>query len=178
MEMHRLEGGGVLFEHEVELADELADLPRIGVVLTLAPGLERLEYFGRGPWENYSDRQASAVVGHYRSTVAEQYVPYIAPQEHGHHGDVRWLTLTDEQGRGIKVTARPTIGFSASHFTAADLTAARHTVDLEPRAEVILSLDHAQRGLGTASCGPDTSPQYRLAAGIHRFAYELRALTP
>jgi beta-galactosidase len=178
MEMHRLEGGGVLFEHEVELADELADLPRIGVVLTLAPGLERLEYFGRGPWENYSDRQASAVVGHYRSTVADQYVPYIAPQEHGHRGDVRWLTLTDEQGRGIKVTAQPTIGFSASHLTAADLTAARHTVDLEPRAEVILNLDHAQRGLGTASCGPDTSPRYRLAAGVHRFAYTLCALTP
>jgi beta-galactosidase len=173
---HRLDGGGVLFEHEVELPEELADLPRIGVVLTLAPGLERLEYCGRGPWENYSDRQASAVVGRYRSTVTDQYVPYIAPQEHGHHGDVRWLTLTDDQGRGIKVTAQPTIGFSASHFTAADLTAARHTVDLEPRAEVILNLDHAQRGLGTASCGPDTSPRYRLRSGTHRFSYVIQQL--
>ena len=51
----------------------------------------------------------------------------------------------------------PTIGFSASHFTAQDLTDARHTSDLKPRPEVILNLDHAQRGLGTASCGPDTS---------------------
>jgi beta-galactosidase len=175
-QVHRLEGGGVLFEHEVELPEELADLPRIGVVLTLAPGLERLEYCGRGPWENYSDRQASAVVGRYRSTVTDQYVPYIAPQEHGHHGDARWLTLTDEQGRGIKVTAQPTIGFSASHFTAADLTAARHTIELEPRAEVILNLDHAQRGLGTASCGPDTSPRYRLRSGTHRFSYVIQQL--
>ena len=175
-QVHRLEGGGVLFEHEVELPEELADLPRIGVVLTLAPGLERLEYRARGPWENYSDRQASAVVGRYRSTVTDQYVPYIAPQEHGHHGDARWLTLTDEQGRGIKVTAQPTIGFSASHFTAADLTAARHTIELEPRAEVILNLDHAQRGLGTASCGPDTSPRYRLRSGTHRFSYVIQQL--
>jgi beta-galactosidase len=170
-QVHRLEGGGLLFEHEVEVPE---DLPRIGVVFTLAPGLEQLEWFGRGPWENYPDRQASAVVGRYRSTVTDQYVPYIAPQEHGHRGDVRWLTLTDEDGRGIKVTAQPTIGFSASHFTAADLTAARHTIDLEPRAEVILSLDHAQRGLGTASCGPDTSSRYRIPSGTHRFAYVIQ----
>ena len=103
-------------------------------------------------------------------------MPYIAPQEHGHRGDVRWLTLTNGEGRGIKVSAQPTIGFSASHFTAADLTAARHTIDLEPRAEVILNLDHATRGLGTASCGPDTSPRYRLRSGTHRFSYVIQQL--
>ena len=70
----------------------------------------------------------------------------------------------------------PTIGFSASHFTAQDLTEARHTSDLTPRPEVILSLDHAQRGLGTASCGPDTSPRYRLSAGTYRFAYVVQQL--
>jgi beta-galactosidase len=172
-EVYALDGGGVLVTHEVEVPRKLADLPRIGVTMTLAPGLERLEYLGRGPWENYPDRQASAVVGHYRSRVADEYVPYIAPQEHGHHGDVRWLTLTDADGRGIKVTGQPTIGFSASHFTAADLTAARHTIDLEPRDEVILNLDYAQRGLGTASCGPDTSSGYRIPAGTHRFSYIL-----
>jgi len=174
--VHRLADGGLLVEHEVELPDELRDLPRVGVVLTLAPGLEQLEWFGRGPWENYPDRQASAVVGRYRSTVAEQYVPYIAPQEHGHRGDVRWLELTDAGGQGIRVTAMPLIGFSASHYTAADLTAARHTSDLEPRPEVILNLDHAQRGLGTASCGPDTSPRYRLNAPAYRFSYVIQQL--
>jgi len=172
-EVTRLEDGGLLFEHEVEVP---GDLPRIGVVLTLAPGLEQLEYHGRGPWENYSDRQASAVVGRYRSTVTDEYVPYIAPQEHGHHGDTRWIRLTREDGTGIEVRGMPTIGFSASHFTAADLTAARHTSDLEPRPEVILNLDHAQRGLGTASCGPDTSPRYRLKAGTHRFSYVIQQL--
>jgi beta-galactosidase len=88
---------------------------------------------------------------------------------------VRWLSLTDEAGFGLEVVGRPVIGFSASHFTAGDLYGARHTCDLEPRAEVVLSLDHAQRGLGTASCGPDTSPRYRLVAPAYRFAYALRA---
>jgi beta-galactosidase len=146
------------------------------VTFTLAPGLERLEYEGRGPWENYPDRQASAMVGRYTSTVGDEYVPYIAPQEHGHHGDTRRLRLTREDGTGIEVRGMPTIGFSVSHFTTQDLTDARHTSDLKPRPEVILNLDHAQRGLGTASCGPDTSPRYRIAGGTHRFSYVIRQL--
>ena len=71
----------------------------------------------------------------------------------------------------------PTIGFGASHFTAADLTAARHTSDLEPRPETFLSLDHAQRGLGTASCGPDTAERYRLLEPRYSFGYSLRAMS-
>jgi beta-galactosidase len=172
-EVTPLEGGGWLYEHEVEVP---ADLPRIGVTFTLAPGLERLEYEGRGPWENYPDRQASAVVGRWTSTVSDEYVPYIAPQEHGHHGDARWIRLTREDGTGIEVRGMPTIGFSVSHFTTQDLTDARHTSDLKPRPEVFLNLDHAQRGLGTASCGPDTSPRYRLSAGTYRFSYVIQQL--
>ncbi|HEY3184847.1 MAG TPA: glycoside hydrolase family 2 TIM barrel-domain containing protein, partial [Gaiellaceae bacterium] len=166
--------GGILVENEVLLGPELRDLPRVGVVMTLRPGLERLEWLGRGPWENYPDRLASAIVGRFESTVSEQYVPYILPQEHGHRSDVRGLSLTDDAGAGLVVEGRPTFGFTASHFTAADLFAARHTIDLEPRAETILSIDRAQRGLGTASCGPDTAKRYRLDEPAYRFAYVLR----
>jgi beta-galactosidase len=173
---YRAVDGGVLVENEVLLGPELRDLPRVGVVMTLAPGLERLAWFGRGPWENYCDRLAATLVARFESTVAEQYVPYILPQEHGHHGDTRWLTVTRDDGSGLRVEGRPTIGFTASHFTADDLYGARHTSDLEPRPEVVLSLDHAQRGLGTASCGPDTAAKYRLDERLYRFAYVLRAL--
>jgi beta-galactosidase len=166
--------GGILVDNEVLLGRELRDLPRVGVVMTLRPGLERLEWFGRGPWENYPDRLASTVIGRFESTVSEQYVPYILPQEHGHRSDVRRLSLTDSAGDGLVVEGRPTFGFTASRFTAADLFTARHTVDLEPRAETILSIDHAQRGLGTASCGPDTAKRYRLEEPAYRFAYVLR----
>ncbi len=169
-----LDSGGLLVEHDVAIGPDLRDLPRIGVVLALAPGLERLEWFGRGPWDDYQDRCASTVVGRFRSTVRDQYVPYILPQEHGHHSQARWLTLTNTSGFGLDVRGRPTIGFTASHFTADDLYAARHTSDLEPRREVVLSLDHAQRGLGTAACGPDTAPRYRLTEAAYRFSYVLR----
>ncbi len=105
---------------------------------------------------------------------ADQYVPYILPQEHGHRSDVRRLSLTDGGGSGLVIKGRPTFGFTASHFSANDLFRARHTNDLEPRSETILSIDHAQRGLGTASCGPDTAERHRLDARSYRFAYVLR----
>jgi beta-galactosidase len=171
-----LASGELVVENVVELSSGLRDVPRIGAGLTLLPGLERLSWYGRGPWENYSDRLASAVVGRFDSTVTEQYVPYIVPQEHGHHGDTRWLTLTRADGSGLEIRGAPTIGFSASHFTAGDLYAARHTSDLEPRREVIVNLDHAQRGLGTKSCGPDTAPRYRLLEPEYRFTYLLKPL--
>jgi beta-galactosidase len=171
-----LPSGALVVENEVRLGREIRDVPRVGVVMTLVAGLETLEWYGAGPWESYSDRRASAVVGRYRSTVSEQYVPYILPQEHGHRSDARTLSLTGDDGFGLAVDGLPTIGFGASHFTAADLYTARHTSDLRPRAEVVLSLDHAQRGLGTASCGPDTAPRYRLMEPACSFGYVLRPL--
>src|SRR5262249_55629932 len=80
-----LPDGAVLVENVVELDGGVRDLPRVGVVLVLRPELEQLEWLGPGPWEAYADRRASALVGRYRSTVTDECVPYIAPQEHGHH---------------------------------------------------------------------------------------------
>ena len=169
-----LASGDLVVENEVHVGPELQDLPRVGVLFELPAGLERLDWLGLGPRENYSDRMASAIVGRFQSTVAEQYVPYILPQEHGHRGHVRRLSLTDDSGFGIEVLGQPTFGFTASHLTAGDLCGALHTSDLEPRPEVFLSLDHAQRGLGTASCGPDTLPRYQLTGPVYRFSYVLR----
>ncbi|MBI5029877.1 MAG: DUF4981 domain-containing protein [Chloroflexi bacterium] len=168
-----LPDGNLRIENIVRLDKSIRDIPRVGVSMMLASGLELLEWFGRGPWENYSDRNASAMVGRYTSTVTDQYVPYIMPQENGHKTDVRWLTLANDQGHGLRVESEPTLEFSASHFTDAELFAARHTIDLVPRAQVILNIDAAHRGLGTASCGPDTLEQYRLLESVYRFIYKI-----
>ncbi|PJF45979.1 MAG: hypothetical protein CUN48_16145, partial [Candidatus Thermofonsia Clade 3 bacterium] len=84
------------------------------------------------------------------------------------------LKLTDEDGYGLYVQGAPIFEFSASHFTANDLFQAKHTYELTPRPEVYLNLDAAHRGLGTASCGPDTLPQYRLLERVYRFGWTLR----
>jgi beta-galactosidase len=167
--------GEIEVENSVRVPANLADLPRVGVTLALQPGLDQLTWFGRGPHENYADRKASAAVGRYSATVAEMYVPYIVPQEHGGRCDVRWLRLADDEGTGLCIAAPEHFQFSASHFTGDDLFRAHHTNELEPRPEVILNLDGIQRGLGTGSCGPDTLPRYRIRAGTHRFAYRIRA---
>jgi hypothetical protein len=152
----------------------LPEVPRLGVTLVLPPALEQLAWFGRGPWENYSDRKRSALVAHHRSTVTDQYVPYILPQEHGNKTDVRWLALHDGAGQGVRFAATGRLmEASASHFTAADLYAAKHTTDLTPRPEVHVNLDYAQRGLGTASCGPDALPQYRIQPGTYRLDFSV-----
>lgn len=164
--------GALRVDHEFRVPAALADLPRLGVVWDLAPGFENLAWFGRGPWENYPDRKRSAPLGLHRSTVSDEYVPYVMPQEHGHHTDTRWVELAAADGTSLRVSAAGApFGFSASHFTAADLTAAFHTCDLRPRPETFLSLDLAHRGLGTASCGPDTRPEYRIPAGLHRGSF-------
>ena len=168
--------GTLVVENTVTLGEGIKDIPRVGVTMALAPGFDRLEWYGRGPWENYADRKAAATVARYRGTVAGQYVPYIMPQEHGHKTDVRWCTLKNKAGAGMKVIGTPTFEFNASHFTDADLFAAKHTCDLAPRAEVILNIDHAHRGLGTASCGPDTLDKYKLLASSYTFGWEQRPL--
>ena len=165
--------GNILMENAFTVDKAVPDLPRLGVVLNLKPGFENLQWFGRGPLENYSDRKRSSIVDHFSGTVTQQYVPYIMPQEHGNHTDVRWLSLDDGKA-GLLITAPGLLEFTASHFTAHDLYAATHTYDLKPRAETILSLDYHQRGLGTLSCGPDALEQYRIGPGKYRLVFELK----
>ena len=168
--------GTILVENLFAVDKKAADLPRLGVRLVLAPGFENLTWFGRGPSENYSDRKRAAMVDRYSGSVSGQYVPYIVPQEHGNHTDTRWLTL-DNGRTSVRISALGPLEFSASHFTAEDLFAASHTYDLKPRPETILNLDYRQRGLGTASCGPDTGESYRIPAGRHAWKYAIEAKT-
>ena len=167
--------GSIQADNTFTVDKAIPDLPRLGVVLTLKPGFEKLRWFGRGPFENYSDRKRAALVDLYESTVTEQYVPYIMPQEHGNHTDVRWLSLGCESARLLVKAAGP-MEFSASHYTAQDIDSAYHTYDLHPRAEVILNLDYRQRGLGTESCGPGPLEQYKIKPGRYTWSYTLQPL--
>jgi beta-galactosidase len=171
-----LAGGGIAIDEAVELPGDLADLARVGTVLEIVPGLEALRWFGTGPHETYPDRKRSGLVGRWDSTVTEQYVPYIRPQENGGHADVRWLELSDTQGYGIRIDLGGPSQVSATHFRAADLATATHDVELEPRAETIVHLDAIHRGLGTASCGPDTLPRYLIEPGTYRWSWTIRDL--
>lgn len=112
----------------------------------------------------------------HRSTVTDQTVPYIRPQENGGHADVRWLELTDDDGRGLRLSFDPPLQSSATHHRAAALAAATHQEELRPTPETIVQIDIAHRGLGTASCGPDTLPAYLVGPGTYRWSWTLEPL--
>lgn len=88
------------------------NVPRIGVRFRLPASMNQVEYFGRGPAENYLDRNAGSMVGLYKSTAEELYFPYVRPQENGHHTDTRWVSLSTGK-KGLLIQADNTIGFNA-----------------------------------------------------------------
>jgi beta-galactosidase len=168
--------GAVEYHHEVVVPDELADLARVGVQCALPRRFRELRWFGRGPGENYPDRNSGSLLGVWSGAPDEP--PYLVPQEFGLRTECRWFECIDpvkRQALRIEVVSAviPVMHCSATHFTADDLFKATTQTELAPRRELIVHLDAAHRGLGTASCGPDTLPQYQLAAGRYRFAYRL-----
>ncbi len=164
--------GTLVFDEELRIPEALDDLPRVGVTFLARAGLEDLGWVGLGPHETYPDRKR-ARFGRFTSSVTDQYVPYVLPQEHGGHVDTRRFWLTDDDGAGFEVAASVPFSFTASHFLAADLAAAATTADLVPRPEVEVHVDLAVRGLGTGACGPDTLPPYLVRGGAHRWRWML-----
>ena len=164
--------GGVTVANTAVPHGVMPYLPRLGTTWILDPSLERLAFYGRGPHENYVGRNASAFVGCYASTVTEQYVDYIRPQDCGAKTDVRWIALHDAAGVGVKFSFVGGPGIAqALHYSWEDLEFARHRNgqeriwhSLEPRAEVFLNLDCRQMGLGEASCGDIPLEKYRVTA--------------
>jgi beta-galactosidase len=113
--------------------------------------------------------------------VDDQYVPYIMPQENGNKTDVRWLTLSNDDGVGLLAAGKqgapgegPWMEANVSHYSSEDLYRAFHTYELIRRDETILNLDYKQCGLGGASCGPGTLPQYLIEPSTYRFIFRLR----
>ena len=175
-----------------KVSDKIQEMPRVGMQLHLPAEYRNLKWFGRGPHENYSDRYTSAAVGLYESSVADQYVPYIRPQENGYKTDTRWLTLTDDSGNGILITGDPVISFAALNYLHSDFespgklagyrrdakSANTHTSDLSPRDLVKLNIDLGQMGVGgDNSWGAMPHPQYRFLEQRYSYTFRIRPVT-
>jgi beta-galactosidase len=164
---------GVWVEEAATLPAELADLPRVGTVLETVAGYQRLDWFGRGPFETYPDRASAGHVGLFGCGADEWHTPYLRPQENGGRNGVRWLRLAGESVADLTITCDEPRQVSVTRFRAQDLAAASHPQELVAQPGHVIHLDTAHRGLGTASCGPDTLPQYLIATGVHRWSYVL-----
>ncbi len=165
--------GDILCENLVDADDNLPSLPRIGVTMQTAPGFENVTYLGRGPHENYCDRNSSAFIGLYETTVSDMFTPYILPQENGCRTDVQYFNLTDGKN-ALSFISDDDFDFSVSHFSAADLFKALHPNELIKHKETIINIDHVHRGLGTGSCGPQTREAYHVDPGIYEFTFVIK----
>lgn len=112
--------GGLNVTATFTAADVKAEVPRIGFRFRMPAAMNKLTYFGRGPEENYIDRKGGTMIGLYRSTADAEYYPYVRPQENGHHTDTRWFSLTQPNGKGVKVTGFEPIEFNALRNSVED----------------------------------------------------------
>ncbi len=174
---HRVEvgdDGSVVHRHAIVVPDEFQDLGRVGAMFELPAGFDRLRWFGRGPDENYPDRNRGSVLGIWSGAPDEP--PYLVPQEFGLRTDCRWFefvrSATGETVR-LDVLAPIALHISATRFSDAVLYDAAHETDLKPVRSLVVHVDVAHRGVGTASCGPDVLPRYEIPTGKHTFAYRL-----
>jgi beta-galactosidase len=151
-------------------------LPRIGLRMAVPAGLRLVEWFGRGPGEAYADSGRAARVCRFVASVEELQTPYLYPQENGNRRDVRWATLTEGGGRGLRVEGEPTVDLTVRPWTTEHLDQARHPTDLVPGDRIWVNLDLAQQGIGSASCGPGVLPAYRLDPAPVSFAVRLLPL--
>lgn len=138
-------------------------LPKLGIIMEMPAGFEKVSWFGAGPHENYRDRKTSAHIGLYHKAVNEMTEAYIRPQEMGNRSETRWFELSNRQGDGIRISGNE-LNFSALHHLPVDLDQANHPYELIYRPETIITIDAAHNGLGGGSCGPGPMEQYKLKA--------------
>jgi beta-galactosidase len=161
---------------------KLPELPRMGMTMVMPSGYDNMKWFGRGPFENYWDRNTAAFVGLYQGKVADQFVTYVRPQENGNKTDVRWVTLTGNDGKGLKFKGCPHLSMSALHFPMEDMDPGEakkniHPGDLDPHAETYLNIDYLQMGVGgDTSWGALPYNRYRLFAKSYTYSFIISAV--
>jgi len=159
---------------------DIPQMLRFGMRMETPAGFEKIQYYGRGPWENYSDRKDASFVGHYRQSVHDQFYPYVRPQENGTRSDLRWWCVTDISGRGFKVVSDKEFGASALHYSIEALDEGLekqqgHSEELVPDVKTWICLDCEQYGLGGIdSWRAMPEPEFQLEYAPKVFTFKLQ----
>jgi beta-galactosidase len=152
--------GQMVIDHSVVPDGDMpAWLPRLGVELILDKSLANVQWYGRGPQENYPDRKSGYKTGIYNSTVTGMYEPYLIPQDYGLRTDNRWVRMTDVQGVGVEFRGDKLFNFSAQPYSTDNLTKALYTYQLHPFDGVTFNFDYATSGVGCTALSVFTAYQ-------------------
>lgn len=158
---------------------KVSDMFRFGMLMQMPYTMEKSNYYGRGPIENYSDRKDCMRIGVYSDDADNQYFPYIRPQESGTKSDIRWWKQTDATGMGLQVKSCTPFYASAIHFDTEELDDGddkeqRHSFDLKKSKFTNLFLDSAHMGVGGEnSWGAQPLEKYRVHYGNKTFTFTL-----
>lgn len=156
------------------------ELPRVGLRFRLPAAMDGVTYFGRGPEENYIDRNHGTPIGRYQAKANDLYYPYVRPQENGHHTDVRWLRLEDHLGNGLLVKADSVMEFNALRNSIEDFDQGKatnhHADEIRPRHFVEVCLDGFMQGIGGYdSWGARPAPEHLLPADrAYHFGFSIQ----
>jgi len=179
--------GKIVITAKMDSTDEekLQFLPRYGISLAINGEYDKIKYYGRGPYENYEDRNYASHLGVYEAQVSDFLVPYIRPQENGNRTDTRYLNLTNKNGKGIVLTSEmETFDFSAQRnpqkdFDIASIKSPRHTKDIKPTDLVYLNIDYAQIGVGGNDSWTKQGlalPKYRIDPNTCEYSFSIMPL--
>lgn len=161
---------------------KIPDLPRLGMQMKLFPDFDRVDWYGRGPHENYVDRKTSAFIGMYTASVDQLFHPYVRPQENGYRTETRVLRLSNKNGLGILVVGHPQVSWSATYYDRESFSQerkmdVRHTVDMVKKDQIILNLDYMQMGVGgDNSWRALTHTEYRIQPNDHYYSFTIKLL--
>ena len=170
--------GSITAENIVTSTNPQQIIARMGVRMFLDKQFEQVEYFGRGPMENYVDRKRGFDVGLYKSTVKQLLTPYEKPMDAGNHEDVRWVRITNPDGTGISAMGTNSlIQFTALPYSDEEMEKTEYRIDLPQSSASVLCLSYKTLGVGSNSCGPRPLPQYLVYAEPTTFTYKLNILT-
>lgn len=139
-------------------------LPRFGLRMMLPKCFEQVEYYGYGPYESYCDKNKASYVDRFVTTVEKLHEDYCRPQENGSHYGCEYVRVSDSYA-AITVSAKNTLSFNASHYTAEELTVKAHNFELEECGQTVLCIDSKHSGIGSSSCGPYLYEEYRVDGG-------------
>ncbi|MFA7636175.1 MAG: beta-galactosidase domain 4-containing protein, partial [Monoglobales bacterium] len=168
--------GRVVIKTRGEKLGKIDCLPRFGFEFEMPKENDYLKYYAFGPEENYTDMRRHVKIGQYESTVKEQYVPYIKPQEHGNHFGSRELFVGRKSGKGLLFESDGSFEFNVSEFTSEELSQKNHYDELVPSGKTIVRIDYKNAGIGSSSCGPAIMEKYRVNDDIMEYEFSIRPI--
>lgn len=171
-----LANGSIKVDNSFEIGEKLPPLPRIGNLIILSKSFQNIEWYGRGPFENYEDRKESAYIGVYKSKVFDQHFSYVMPQENGNKTDTRWLKV-ESLNHTIRINGSPEFNFTIHDYSDFALNDSKTTHKLERGNKTWLHIDVKQMGLGgDDSWSPRVHKEYLLKKKLYNQSYEINIL--